>query len=216
MTDVNKKGFQSRCILVSHVFRLAMVFFLVVAISIDNLSWTLICISGVVVSAVPIFLKRYLKIEIPGVLDLLITLALLLHTGVVGVFDNIYHILPEFDLVTHFVSSVLVAFIALIALYLLNEYWDGLHLNIYTMAFAAVVITMALGVVWELGEWTIGKLCGIYFQVGLDDTMIDLLVDTTGATVMAVTGIYLIKKGSMKEMTRGLGKLVDLLQNKMR
>ena len=205
---------KSLCIIVSHIFRLAMVFLFVVAIALDDLSWTLICLSGIIVSAVPIFLKRYLKVEVPDVLDLLITLALFLHTGAVGVFDNIYHILPEFDLVTHFASSVVVAFIALIALYLLDEYWDGLHINIYAMAFAVVVITMACGVVWELGEWAIGKLWGIYFQVDLDDTMIDLLVDTIGATVMAVIGIYLIKNGTLKELTKSLGKLADTHLNK--
>ena len=202
------------CIIVSHIFRLAMVFLFVVAIAIDNLSWTLICLSGIIVSVVPIFLKRHLKVEVPYVLDLMIVLALFLHTGAVGVFDNIYYILPEFDLVTHFVSSLLVAFIALIALYLLDEYWEGLHINIYALAFAVVVITMACGVVWELGEWAIGKLWGIPFQVDLDDTMIDLLVDTIGATVMAVIGIYLIKNGTLKELTKSLRKLADTHLNK--
>jgi len=120
----------------------------------------------------------------------------------------------EFDLVTHFASSVVVAFIALIALYLLDEYWDGLHINIYALAFAVVVITMACGVVWELGEWAIGKWWSIPFQVDLDDTMIDLLVDTIGATVMAVIGIYLIKNGTLKELTKSLGKIADTHLNK--
>ena len=111
-------------------------------------------------------------------------------------------------------SSVLVAFIALIALHLLDEYWEGLHIHVYALAFAAVVITMACGVVWELGEWTIGKWWGIPFQVDLDDTMVDLLVDTIGATVMAVIGIYLIKNGTLKELTKSLGKIADTHLNK--
>jgi hypothetical protein len=203
---------KSHFILISNVFRIGLAFLLVIAILNKDLQWTLECISGLILSSVPFFLNRSLKIEIPGILDLMITFALFLHTGIGGVLD-VYYAFPNFDIATHFISSVLIAFLALITLYILDEYWDGLYMNTYAMAFGVVVITMALGVVWEFGEWTSDTLFGLGAQWGLQDTMTDLLVDTIGGIVLAVVGVILIKKGSLQEMTKDLRKRVDSLIN---
>jgi hypothetical protein len=75
------------------------------------------------------------------------------------------------------------------------------------MAFVVVAITMASGVVWEFAEWAAGTLLDINFQLGLEDTMMDLLVDTIGGTAMAMVGINLVKEGKLQEMTEDLGRL---------
>jgi uncharacterized membrane protein YjdF len=86
-------------------------------------------------------------------------------------------------------------------------------MHTYAIAFAVVVITMASGVVWELGEWTSDALFGLGAQWSLDDTMTDLLVNTIGGIFMALVGINLIKTGRLEVMTKDMGKTVDILMN---
>lgn len=203
---------ESRWTVVAHVLRIAIVFFLVVAISNHDLQWILECISGIIICSVPILLKRVWNFKLPVIIDFLIVFALFLHVGLGGVFD-VYYAFPDFDIITHFVSAVLIAFLALIAIYLLDKYWDGLYMNIYAIAFAVVVITMASGVVWELGEWTSDALFGLGAQWSLDDTMTDLLVNTIGGIFMALVGINLIKTGRLQEMTKAMGNQFDTLIN---
>lgn len=204
--------FESRWSFVAHVLRIAIVFFLVVAISNHDLQWTLECISGIIICSVPILLKRVWNFKLPVIIDFLIVFALFLHVGLGGVFD-VYYAFPDFDIITHFVSAVLIAFLALIAIYILDKYWDGLYMNIYAIAFAVLVITMASGVVWELGEWTSDALFGLGAQWSLDDTMTDLLVNTIGGIFMALAGINLIKTGRLEEMTQDMGNRFDTLIN---
>ena len=118
---------ESRWTFVAHVLRIAIVFFLVVAISNHDLQWTLECISGIIICSVPILLKRVWNFKLPVIIDFLIVFALFLHVGLGGVFD-VYYAFPDFDIITHFVSAVLIAFLALIALYLLHEHWEGLFM----------------------------------------------------------------------------------------
>ena len=206
MTGIKKKGCQTRCTDEAHDLRVGMVLLLLVAISKDDLRWMLECIAGIIISTAPILLKRFFKIGLPGIIDFMIAFALFLHVGMGGLFD-VYYPIPDFDIVTHFVSSVLIAFLALNAIYLLDKHWDGLFIHVYAMAFAVVVITMASGVVWEFAEWVAGMLLGMDFQLCLEDTMMDLLVDTIGGTAMAMVGINLVKEGKLHEMTEDLGRL---------
>jgi hypothetical protein len=204
--------YESRWSFVADVLRIAIVFFLAVAISNHDLQWTLESISAIIIYSVPILLKRVWNFKLPVIIDFLIVFALFLHVGMGGVFD-VYYAFPDFDIITHFVSAVLIAFLALIAIYLLDKYWDGLYINIYAIAFAVVVITMASGVVWELGEWTSDALFGLGAQWSLDDTMTDLLVNTIGGIFMALVGINLIKTGRLEEMTKDMDNRVDTLIN---
>ena len=201
---------ESRWTFVAHVLRIAIVFFLVVAISNHDLQWTLECISAIIIYSVPILLKRIWNFKLPQIIDFLIVFALFLHVGMGGVFD-VYSAFPDFDIITHFVSAVLIAFLALIVIYLLDKNWDGLYINIYAIAFAVVVITMASGVAWELGEWAWDALFGLGAQTSLHDTMTDLLVDTIGGIFLALVGINLIKTGRLEEMTKDMGNQVDTL-----
>lgn len=206
MTEIGKQGCQTRWTYAAHVFIIGMVLSLLVAISKDDLQWILECIAGIIISTAPILLKRFFKIGLPGIIDFMIAFALFLHVGMGGLFD-VYYPIPDFDIVTHFVSSVLIAFLVLITIYLLNKHWDGLFIHVYAMAFAVVVVTMASGIVWEFAEWAADMLLGMNFQLCLEDTMMDLLVDTIGGTAMAMVGINLVKEGKLHEMTDDLGRL---------
>lgn len=184
-----------------------MVMLLIIAVWKKDWLWVFGCILGILLSMVPSALKRNYNITLPWVLDLLIALALFLHIG--GGVLNAYHIIPGYDTITHFVSSVFVAFLAFVVIYILDEYWEGLHMDKYAMAFVVVVTTMAMGVVWEFNEWATDLIFGTNEQWGLNDTMKDLLVDTIAGVVMGLAGVSLMKRGSLKDMTKDFGEQVN-------
>jgi len=165
------------------------------------------CLVGLVIVMIPTFVKRRYDIALPWVLELMITLALFIHVsgGVLGLYDAFV----RYDTLAHFVSSCLIALLAFTFIYILHVYWDGLHMDKYAMAFVVVITTMAMGVVWEVYEWVVDMLFGTTLQLGLWDTMKDLVMDTVGGIIIAIIGVQWIKTGKMDEMTKDLGKAVD-------
>jgi len=195
-------------IIISYVLKIIMIIFLF--ISIWKLFWIWIfgCILALIVSFVPTILKRNYQITLPLVLEILITIALILHVG--GGLLGAYGI-THYDTLTHFVSSFLVAFLAFVVIYILDEYWDGLIMDKYALAFLVVITTIAMGVVWEFNEWITDILFGTHEQWGYDDTIKDLFIDMIAGLVMAFIGVAMIKRGSFDELTEDLGEQIDKL-----
>ena len=141
----------------------------------------------------PNIIERRFDIRIPLLLDLTITLAIFLHAG--GGVLRMYWTIPFYDMIAHFFASALIAFIALTTVYLLDEYWAGLHTDIRGMIFVTIIFTMAVGVTWEIGEFGIDQVFGTHEQRDLYDTMTDLIADTIAGVIVAVSGGYSIKSG---------------------
>ena len=184
-----------------------MIILLIISILNAQLEWIFGCSFGLFLSFIPTILNNNYKIHLPLILDILITLTLFLHIG--GVLLEAYTIIPQYDTLTHFVSSFIIAFLSFISIYILDEFWDGLQMDKYAMAFIVVVLTVALGVVWEFAEWSSDLLFGTYEQWGYADTIKDLFVDMIAGIVMAVLGLFLIKRGDFKGLTDGLGEGVE-------
>jgi len=193
-------------VIVSYALNAVMLGLLIFSIWRGQFVWIFGSALALTVSLIPAILKRNYQITLPLILDVLITLALLLHVGggLLGGYD-----LPHYDTLTHFVSSFLVAFIAFVIIYILDEYWDGLIMDDYAMAFVVVLATVAMGVVWELSEWSVDMIFGTVEQWGYDDTVKDLFVDMLAGIVMAVLGVLMIKRGSFDELTEDLGEQLD-------
>ena len=133
----------------------------------------------------------------------------LLHMG--GRLLEGYSIIPWYLQFTHFAISIFVAFLAFAFIYILDEYWEGLEMDKYAMAFVVIIFTMAAGVAMEFGKWITDYLLGspIYRQWTLENTMINLLVTTIAGVSMAIIGVSLIKRGSLETMTEEFGKQID-------
>jgi hypothetical protein len=198
----------------SWILKVVMVTLILRALWREEWVWALGGVIALAICLVPTILKRNYEVTVPWQLDLLIVLALWIH--IAGEVTGRYYTIPHYDTIAHFASSLLVAFVAFTAIYILDKYWDGLKMDKYAMAYVVVVTTMAMGVVWEFFEWGIDLLFGFGAQWGLQDTMKDLLVDTIGGIVMAIIGVNLIKKGEMEEMVEGLEKLVPKREYKRR
>ncbi len=189
-------------------YSLKIVIIILLIISINNRHWIWIfgCILALIISLIPTILKRNYQITLPLILEILVTIALILHVG--GGLLGAYSI-KHYDTLTHFVSSFLVAFLAFVVIYILDEYWDGLKMDKYAMAFVVVITTIAMGVVWEFNEWITDIVFGTYEQWGYNDTIKDLFIDMLAGIIMAILGVSMIKRGSFDEFTNDFGEQIE-------
>jgi hypothetical protein len=130
----------------SYILRIVLIIFLAISIWRKDWLWVIGCAFTILVSFTPTILKQDFNITLPWILDLMISIVIFLHVG--GVIFNLYGIIPGYDTITHFVASILVGFLAFIIIYILDEYWEGLHMDVNAMAFLVVIFAMAMGVVW--------------------------------------------------------------------
>ncbi len=193
-------------LVISWILKALMVLLILMAVSRGSWTWVLSGIIALLLCMVPTLVNWKWKDTVPRAIDILVTLALLIHVG--GEVTAAYFILPHYDTVAHFTSSLLIACIAFVAIYSLDRYWGGLSMDIYVMAFFVVIMAMAIGVIWEFMEWGSDLYTGSWAQRGNQDTMGDLLIDTLGGIVMAIIGVLLVKRGKMGKATEGIGKVI--------
>jgi uncharacterized membrane protein YjdF len=191
----------------SYILKMVMAILFFIAIWRDDWTWVFGSLLAICISLIPSLIKRNFNVTLPWILDFMITAALFVH--IAGGILSLYHLIPLYDKFAHFVSSILVSFLAFVIIYILDQYWEGLHMDKYAMAFFVVMTTMAMGVIWEFNEWITDLVFGTNEQWGLHDTMTDLLVDTIAGIIMAAVGVNLIKKGKLQTMTKELGQWVD-------
>ncbi|MEF8879986.1 MAG: hypothetical protein V5A64_06315 [Candidatus Thermoplasmatota archaeon] len=204
---MDRSAYKTWGVILSYFFKTLLIILLIISIYKTHWEWIFGASVGLIVSFVPAILKRNYQMTLPLFLDLLIAVALILHIG--GGILNAYRDIPYYDVLTHFVSSFLIAFLAFVIIYILHVYWDGLIMDKYAMGFLVVLFTISMGVVWELNEWITDVIFLTHEQWGYTDTIKDLFIDTIAGVVMAALGINMIKKGSFDEMTDELGKQID-------
>jgi hypothetical protein len=122
-------------------------------------------------------------IQLPRAYDGCFVIALTLQA--VGEALGAYDAIPWFDVVTHFSLPFFLAptlYIALARADVVPDPKDETELRHYVGIF---VVTFALGValggIWEIWEWVSDHALGSSLQLGLDDTVGDLVADTSGS-----------------------------------
>jgi hypothetical protein len=143
------------------------------------------------VTVLPTVLRRDYDIHLSPGLTLWITSAVTLHAvGMVALYDRVWW----WDHVTHFVSAALVAGVGYAVTTSLDEHSDAVHFPPSFLAVYIFLFTVAAGVFWELLEMVGRDLSRAYgfdailVVYGLEDTMLDLVVDMLGAIAVAVAG----------------------------
>jgi hypothetical protein len=126
-------------------------------------------------------------LQLPRAYDAAFMTALTLQAGgeALGAYDSI----PWFDNVAHFTLPFFLAptlYIALARADVVPDPKDSdnwrHYVGIFVVSFA---LGVALGGVWEIWEWVSDHTLGSNLQLGLDDTVGDLVADTAGAAAGA-------------------------------
>ena len=196
---------KKRCFSFSFLLRIVMIISLILAIWKRDWVWVVGTFFGIFISTLPGILKKDLKFTLPWVLDLLIALVTILHMG--GRLLDFYYTIDNYQLITRFFISLLVAFIGLAMIYILDEHWDGLKMDKYAMAFVTIIFTMAVGAILEFVKWI--NVTGTYYVKTNTVLMLNLSLDTIAGIIIAIIGVSLIKSGKLEVMTDEFGNQID-------
>ena len=134
---------------------------------------------------------------LPRVYDAAFVAALALQAG--GEAAGAYDAIPWFDNVAHFSLPFFLApalYVALARADLVPDPKDETHLRHYVGMFVVTLaFGIALGGLWEIWEWVSDHTLGSELQLGLDDTVGDLVADTLGAACGAVLLVWWARAG---------------------
>ena len=138
-----------------------------------------------VLTLAPMIIKRKYNVTLSWELNFLIVLILYLHIGgnVRGWYDLFY---PFYDKFMHLLSSALVAIFGFVSTVILTRYVDSIKFNRYLTFFFVIVMTMAFGAFWEIGEFFSDILLNTQLQYGLTDTMLDLIFDLICCSMISI------------------------------
>ncbi|MGI1659708.1 MAG: hypothetical protein ACRKFN_12065 [Desulfitobacterium sp.] len=136
--------------------------------------------------SIPFLLERKYKLLIPqGFLTVLI---LFFYASIfLGTANHFYMRFWWWDKMLHGSSGFIFAQMGFLLMMYLNptHKQDSRHSNILAALFA-FSFSVAAGGVWEIYEYTMDSIFGTLYQgVGIDDTMLDIILDALGALVFA-------------------------------
>ncbi len=120
--------------------------------------------------------------RLPNVFDGLAALAALLNA--MGFVFHYYRRIPLYDEVAH---SITIFTFTLAFFYLV--YGTEVPRRRWVMAVAVFCFGVTLGSLWEISEWTTGRLTGSNVVFGLDDAITDLIANSVGALIAAVVAL---------------------------
>lgn len=155
----------------------------------------------------PQFIEKRFSINLPIEFELVITL-FIYATLFLGEIKQYYTIYWWWDLLLHTASAIIFAFIGFMIVYILYNQ-RKLRTSSAFIAIFSFCFAMAIGAVWEIFEFTIDQTFGLNMQKsGLIDTMTDLIVDATGALIIAIIGYFYVRGGDSMIFNRLLKKFL--------
>lgn len=175
----------------------------------DYLLMLMQCILGLVTIHLPSILERRLRFELPGLLYgfYIVFLYCAIFLGEVRSF---YYLVPRWDSILHFFSSMMTGFFGLMVVTILNrDRHVSMNLSPLFVCLFAFCFSVTIGSLWEIYEFLGDGLFGLNMQkfmtaqgellVGHDalrDTMKDIIVDVLGALLASVIGMISIRRGT--------------------
>ncbi len=104
---------------------------------------------------------------------------------------------PEIDIPLHFFGGFAIAYFVAGGIKVFAEYQVIHKPDLIILTAVVLGLTATVAVLWEFAEWVADRILNTTCQIGLDDTMLDLLMGLLGGALFIL--IMLIKtKGSRK------------------
>ncbi|MBD6614347.1 hypothetical protein FNW02_00250 [Komarekiella sp. 'clone 1'] len=133
--------------------------------------------------------------KLPTLFDFLFVLAALLNAtgwvwnlfGMPGPYDEIVHAYTTF--------AITLALSFLVYSSMLNIFRN--HTLLYLVTITSFGI--AIGALWEVTEWSAGKILNTQVIESLDDTIIDLIMDSLGAGLAALISLWALQKWTSRK-----------------
>lgn len=170
-------------------------------------------VAAVAISLVPSIVERNYRVTLPFELDLLITLSLFLHTFL-GEGMNFYQRINHWDKLLHLYGGSVVAILGFLIVYTLH-YTRKVRLSLPLIGLFTIIFALAVGALWEIGEFTVDNVFMRHTQDDLADTMWDLIGDLTGGCIAAALGMLYVRytnPAGRKRLARPLGEVFGLAE----
>jgi uncharacterized membrane protein YjdF len=172
--------------------QMLIVVYAVYSIYIGDYVWAIWGLFACILTLTPLMLKRRFHVTLPWELNFLIVLSLYL--SISGNVLGWYHLFyPFYDKMAHLVSSITIAVLGFVAAVVMDRYTE-IEMNRPLIVFFVIIFTMALGAFWEITEFLSDQFFGTQLQVGLGDTMYDLIFDMAGGVIIGVLGDIYLKR----------------------
>lgn len=128
--------------------------------------------------------------KLPTLFDFLFVLAALLNAG--GWVWGLFYQPGPYDEITHAftIFAFTLAFSFLVYQSMLSVFRQ--HKLLYLLTIASFGI--AIGALWEVAEWSAGKILATEVIESLDDTITDLVMDSLGASLAAITSLWALQE----------------------
>lgn len=174
----------------------------------DYLLMLLQCLLGLIAIHLPSILERRLRFELPSLLYGFY-IVFLYCSIFLGEVRSFYYLVPRWDSILHFFSSMMTGFFGLMVVTILNrDRHVSMSLSPLFVCLFAFCFSITIGTLWEIYEFAGDGLFGLNMQkfitasgevlVGheaLRDTMKDIIVDALGALLAGAIGYISIRKG---------------------
>jgi len=205
---------------------LRAVVIVIMIMQIFNRNWNdvLYCALTLVLFLIPSFVERRIRVNVPDTLEIIVLL-FIFAAEILGEIRGYYLNVPGWDTALHTVNGFLAAAIGLALIDILNRSDRfAISLSPLFVVMVSFCFSMTVGVVWEFFEYGMDIFFGTDMQkdtiingfvdIGLHDTMKDLLVNFLGAAVFSLLGFLHIRnrgKGNTSKFLRRfmLTKITD-------
>ena len=148
---------------------------------------------GFFVTFVPNILKKFLRVEVPVLSEVIIIMfvyGLLFLVDIRGFFADLWW----WGGLLNFIAALALGLVGLSIMHVFyKEKIEGT--SAFMIAFFAFCFAIAIGALWEMFEFFLDFSFGFILQKSATDTMNDLVFNAIGALVISVMGFLLIKKG---------------------
>ena len=131
------------------------------------------------------------KLNRTGAWNLLIIAVLIAIAGIGPIF-NLYAKIWWFDEAVHGFFSFSATLV--LALYAYGALLTGRRRHVVLLVLTVAGLGLALGTLWEMGEWTYDLFTPGNSILGKWDTMIDLTADLIGGALAGILGVAMINK----------------------
>lgn len=188
--------------IVALVFRLLLICGGLTSICTKNWLNLFTVVLAFVLSYMPETLNKTNKVYLPSSFQVIILL-FIFGSIYLGELKGFYQIFWWWDILLHTCSGLILGFLGFLLTYTLNEA-EKVHVAMspFYVAFFAFTFAVAMGALWEIFEFTMDNTLGMMMQLNsLNDTMLDLIVDTAGALFSASIG-YAYMKNQKEQVFR--------------
>ncbi len=195
-----------------YLFNFGIRFILIIAIiaSIFEKNWFFVFSSALtlLLTFFPRIVERRYKIELP--ISIQVVIILFIYSGIfLGGVGNFYVKFWWWDSLLHFLAGTGLGFIGFLILYVLYKK-RKIDASAGTIVFLSFCFALSMGALWEIFEFLMDSFYGSDMQftrkfcpkkgpcgpqLGVIDTMLDLILDSAGALIASLGGYFYLKTG---------------------